>query len=187
MKTLKTILSVFALAAVFSASTFAQGGGAQSAVVNATANVNSALSISFSTTTLAFGGLSQGNYTAIVSANSAHNGGNNSDTGSGASTAIGEIEGTAGASIDVSYNSSVVMENGNGDQLTVTPVIYLTNDATPATELIAQTGTSTSIDSDGKSDLTVGGEITIATTTPTGSYDTATGAGTDLTVTVNYN
>lgn len=183
MKTLKTLLSVFAIAAVFSAGALAQ----ESAVVNATASVNSALSISFSNSTLAFGGLSQGNYTAIVSANSAHNGGVNSNTGASASTAAGTISGTGGASIDVSYNSSVIMENASADQITVTPVVYLTNDATAATQLIAQTGTSTVIDTDDESVLTVGGEITMTAATPTGTYDTATGSGTDLTITVNYN
>ncbi|MFP8488588.1 hypothetical protein ACKGJO_05750 [Gracilimonas sp. Q87] len=187
MKVFKNTLTLFALLAVFSTASFAQGPA--NATVDATADVLSALNIDFGGESLVFGELSQGDYTTIISANSSHNGGADQNPGTGASTAVGTISGSAGARILVSYNTGVTMTNSadNTQSIAVKPVIYLVNNDTPANQLIANAGTSTLIDSDTVSDITVGGEITLTSGTPTGSYSTANGSGVALQITVDYN
>src|SRR5690554_970910 len=110
MKTIKSILTLFALVAVFSPTAIAQVGTAE---VNATATVYSTLELDFSSGSnsdeINFGGLLKGNYTATVQSD----GSQHSNVGQDASPATGTLSADNGSSIFISYTTDVLMENDN--------------------------------------------------------------------------
>src|SRR5690554_4804576 len=103
MKTIKSILTFFALVAVFSPTAIAQ------VEVTATATVYSTLSLGFTGTggadVITFGGLLKGDYTATVQSD----GTGHENVGQTASPATGTITADNGADIYISYSSSVIM------------------------------------------------------------------------------
>ena len=168
MKTLKTLLSAFALAAVLSTGALAQ----VQADVNVTANVQATLNLT--PTAIALGSIQQA--ASDIAANVNDNGdGSSSNVGVGASAGSLQIQGTAGVDVDVTWTGTAVLTNGTpAENVNFTPSVWL-----GATELgqgddITITGGDITLD--------VGGEL--AAPTGTGSYTTT--GGTPITFTVQY-
>ncbi|MDR9416427.1 MAG: hypothetical protein RI564_09090 [Gracilimonas sp.] len=169
MKTLKTILSVFAIAAVFSAGAYAQ----ETADVEVTAEVVTALTLTPSNIDL---GTIQTGAASILDANS-NDDATEANIGTSASAGSIQIDGSSGASIDVSWTNAT-LDNGT-ETLTFTPSVW-----NGSSELTTPGGTTETI-SGGSITLDVGGELDAPS--GSGTYDTTTGTGEAITFTVQYN
>lgn len=167
MKTLKTFLSVFAIAAVFSTGSFAQVN------VTATAEVNAAYTVA-TTTNIDLGTIQTG-LTSTIKANT-NDGATEANLGSGATAGQVDITGgTASASVTVDFTNAT-LDNGS-DALTFTTVVYNGVDAVTS-------GSSINLDGSGNAQLDLGG--TLAAPSGTGTYNTSTGSGSPITVTITY-
>lgn len=169
MKTLKTLLSVFAVAAVFSAGAYAQ----ETANITVTTEVQAAIVLT--PTNIDLGSIQSG-AAAILDANS-NDDAVEANIGTTASAGSIQIQGTTGASIDVSWTNAT-LDNGS-DPITFTPSVW-----NGSSELTTPGGTTETI-AGGDITLDVGGELDAPS--GTGTYDTATGSGSPITFTVQYN
>lgn len=169
MKTLKTLLSVFAVVAVFSTAALAQ----QTADVNVTANVQATLDLT--PTAIALGSIQQS--ASDIAANVNDNGdGSSTNVGVGASAGSLQIEGTSGVDVDVTWTTANLTNGTPAEDATFTPSVWL-----GATELTS--GDDITI-TGGDITLDVGGQL--AAPTGTGSYSTSGGTGSPITFTVQY-
>ncbi len=168
MKTLKT-LSIFVVAAFLSTGAFAQ----ETADVAVSATVEAALVLT--PTAIALGTIQTGE-ASIIDAN-ANDDATEANLGTGASAGSIQIQGTSGASIEVSWTNAT-LDNGS-DPTVFTPSVWngASEVATPAGTTITLTGGDITLD--------VGGEL--AATGGTGTYNTSTGSGSPITFTVSYN
>ncbi len=168
MKTLKT-LTIFAVAAFLSNGVFAQ----DMADVAVSATVEAALVLT--PTAVALGTI-QTAEVSIIDAN-ANDDATEANLGTGASAGSIQIQGTSGASIDVSWTNAT-LDNGS-DPTTFTPSVW-----NGASELATPAGTTVTLTA-GDITIDVGGEL--AATSGTGTYNTSTGSGSPITFTVSYN
>jgi len=169
MKSFKTILSVFAIAAVFSANSFAQ----ESDVVTATALVQAALTVTTSAN-IDLGSIQTGT-ASTIDANS-NDVATEANIGTGATAGQVDVTGTASASVTVNFTTAT-LSNGVDTDLTFTTRVY--NGTTNVTD-----GSSITLDGSGDAQLDIGG--TLDAPDGTGTYNTSTGAGSDITVTITY-
>lgn len=179
MKTLKTLLSVLVLVAVFSVNAFAQVD-AHEVEVSATANLLSTLTLKFDgagdSDEINFGDLVIADYTAIVKSDgSAH-----ALTGESASPATGKLSATTGNTVYISYSTTATMSNGAGETLTITPSLHVDGQA-----IAAAGGTYTLTDDE--VDVVVGASVDIEESTAAGVYSTDLAGGSAITITFNFN
>lgn len=168
MKTLKTLLSVFAIAAIFSTGAFAQSY----ADVNVSTTVQASLDLT--PTAVNLGDIEQ--EASDIAANGNDNGdGSSTNVGVGASAGSLQIEGSSGVDIDVSWTTATLDTDPASDAITFTPSVYNGSTALTSGGTIALTGGDITLD--------VGGSL--AAPSGTGSYSTANGS--PITFTVQYN
>jgi hypothetical protein len=167
MKNLKTILSVFALATVFSANAFAQ----ETANVAVTAEVQAAIVLT--PTAIALGSIQQA--ASTIAANSNDNGGTSTNVGTSANAGSLKIDGTSGVSVDVTWANAILTNGTPVEDVVFTPSVY--NGSTSLTSGDDVTLTAGSIT------LDVGGSLAVPG--GTGSYTTV--GGTPIVFTVQYN
>ncbi|MFD2532497.1 hypothetical protein [Gracilimonas halophila] len=176
MKTLKTLLSVFAIAAVFSTGAMAQ----ETAEVPVTANVEAALSLT--PTAIALGTIQQA--TSTIDANT-NDTATETNLGAGASAGSLQIVGSAGVDVSVSWTNATLDNADNTDPITFTPSVY------NGSSSVSSGGTVTLPGPDLSGTVTLNGDITLdvggtlASPSGTGSYSTANGSA--ITFTVQYN
>ena len=169
MKSLKTLLSVFALAAVFSANSFAQ----ESDVVTVTTLVQAALTVTTSQD-IDLGSIQTG-IASTIDAN-ANDAATEANVGTGATPGQVDITGTAGVTVTVDYTNATLDNAGGSNPLAFTTSVY---------DGASAVGTGTSITlTGGVAQLDIGG--TLAAPGGTGTYNTTQGGGSDITVTITY-
>lgn len=169
MKSLKTILSVFAIAAVFSANSFAQ----ENDVVTATALVQAALTVTTSAN-IDLGSIQTG-VASTIDANS-NDVATEANIGTGATAGQVDLTGTSGASVTVDFTGATLDNAGGSDPLAFTTSVYNGSSAVTTGSSITLTG--------GVAQLDIGG--TLAAASGTGTYNTTQGGGSDITVTITY-
>jgi hypothetical protein len=168
MKSLKTLLSVFAIAAFLTATATAQ----EQSTVTATTLVQADLTVT-TATNIDLGTIQTGE-TSTIKAN-ANDGATEANLGTSATAGQVDVSGTASASVTVNFTNAT-LDNGS-DPLTFTTVVYSGSTA-------VSDGDSISLDSDGVAQLDIGGSL--AAPGETGTYDTGTGFGSPITVTITY-
>lgn len=168
MKSLKTLLSVFAIAAFLTANATAQ----EQSTVTATALVQADLTVT-TTTNIDLGTIQTG-VASTIKAN-ANDGATEANLGATNSAGQVDVSGTASASVTVNFTNAT-LDNGSDPQ-TFTTVVY--HGSTAVTD-----GDSISLDGSGDAQLDLGG--TLAAPGGTGTYNTSTGAGSPITVTITY-
>jgi hypothetical protein len=169
MKNLKTILSVFAVAAVFSSTAFAQ----ETANVAVDAVVES--SITLTPGDINLGTIQQA--TSTIKAGAADVTTTETNLGAGATSGSLKIDGTS--DVNVSWTTATLVNGTSGQQTTFTPIVF--NGASSISSGSTVT-LSTSVT------LGVGGTLTAPS--GTGSYTTGTSGtetGSPITFTVEYN
>ena len=169
MKNFKTLLSVFAVAAAFSVAANAQVSDnvAVAAEVQAAITVNTSTDINLGTI--------QTGVASVIKAN-ANDGAVEANLGTGATAGQVDVTGTASASVQIDFTGATV-DNGS-DPIAFSNVVY--NGASAIT-----TGGTTSLDGSGDLTLDIGGSL--AAPSGTGTYNTSTGGGSPITLTVTYN
>lgn len=173
MKTLKTLLSVFAVAAVFSAGAYAQDA---SASVGATATVYNTLTITVNDS-LSFGGIDFSNRgTVTIPADGSAISG---PAGGGAQRADVSLSGTANASITIDFSDATLSDGTN----TIAVDVYAYDGTT--TENDDAESISSTLDGTGALTLNFGGEADFSTAAA-GIYNTSNSSGSPISVTVNY-
>ncbi len=171
MKSLKLTLSVFMLVAFASVNTFAQ----EQATVTATASVEAALTIS------ADQNIDLGTISSAASSTLAAGPDDlTTEVNVGTTTSYGIVRmtGTASAATTLSYTNAT-LDNGSD------PVVFTTSGYDSASGAAHTSGSAISFDASGNLTLYLGG--TLAATSGTGTYDTGTGSGSPITVTIQYN
>lgn len=171
MKTLKTILSVFAFVAILSTGALAQSN----ADVAVTAEVQAVLNLTPSDISL--GDIQQASSTIQANANDAAS---NDNIGVGASAGSLQITGTSGVDIDVSWTTATLSNGTPAEDAVFTPSVYNGAVALTSGGTIALTGGDITLD--------VGG--TLAAPGGTGTYTSDSGthaSASDITFTVQYN
>ena len=169
MKNFKTLLSVFAVAAVFSVAANAQ----VSDNVTVAAEVQAAITVNTSTN-IDLGTIQTG-VASVIKANT-NDGATEANLGVGATAGQVDVTGTNSASVQIDFTDATV-DNGS-DPLTFTTVVY--NGSSPVS-----TGGTTALDVSGDLTLDIGGSL--AAPSGTGTYNTSTGSGSPITLTVTYN
>ena len=176
MKTLKTILSVFALAAVVSTATFAQ----ETANVGVTANVIADLTIS-ADEDVALGTIQSGASSTIAAG--PWDATTESNLGTGAQFGIVRVAGASGASVDVSFTDGALQNASNNDLLNFVTTVHDSTSAT--TSAAVATGDNRTLGG-GLMTLYIGG--TLDAPSAAEAYTTATGTSVaTIDVTVTYN
>jgi hypothetical protein len=177
MKTLKTILSVFALAAVFSSAAFAQA-------VNVAATVEADISVTVDET-VDFAGV-QANSNPVLDPNGTH-----TDVGAGAT--LGKL--TIGASNTTQLvidwdQTTVTLGDGTTNTMTFTPDITAFQTDVPGSSLAvtkATANSNTATSGSGALFVYIGGNLGALSGQATGTYSSSASNGSgDLTFTVNY-
>lgn len=168
MKSFKTLLSVFAIAAFLTATATAQ----EQSTVTATALVQADLTVT-TATNIDLGTIQTGAASTIKA--NVNDGATEANLGTGATAGQVDITGTASASVTVDFTNAT-LDNGS-DPVTFTTVVYTGASAVTS-------GTSISLDGGGAAQLDIGGSL--AAPSGTGTYDTATGGGSPITVTITY-
>lgn len=166
MKNLKTILSLFAIAAVFSANAFAQEPVAVTADVEAT--------LTLSSTNVVLGTIQQA--TSVLEANASDDA-TEDNVGSTKSPGSLTIVGSDATSVIVSWTTATLDTSPIGDAITFTPSVW-----NAGTEVV--NGTAGTVDSEtvGGTTIDIGGELDAPS--GTGAYSTANGS--PITFTVQY-
>jgi hypothetical protein len=167
MKNLKNILSIFAVLGIFATGVFAQ----ETDVVAVTAEVQA--TITLATTDIALGTIQQA--ASVIDANS-NDDATEANIGTTASPGSIQIDGTAGASITVSWTNATLDTSPASDAITFTPSVW-----NGSSELTTPGGSTETI-TGGSITLDVGGEL--AAPGGTGTYSTANGS--PITFTVQY-
>jgi len=172
MKIIKTTLSIFALFAVLTTSTFAQSDA--SADVGATATVFGTLTITVNDS-LSFGGIStSASAASVVPAD----GSATTEAGAAATPASVSLAGTANASVSITY-SGATLSDGDGTTVGVTVEAY------DGTTTDTDGAFAATLDGSGEFDFYLGGEADFQGVAA-GVYNTSNSGGSPIAVTVNY-
>ncbi|SMO88745.1 hypothetical protein [Gracilimonas mengyeensis] len=175
MKTLKTILSAFALAAILST-----GALAQQAIVNASANVLNVLQVSGSD--IVFGDVDNNTNAYIQAGFTGETA--SSNTGSDTPGAVSISQGANNTTVEIVWNTDVVLSDGT-NTINFQPVLSHNSTEKAGAGGGTSKTASLSLDGSGEATISIGGSLSSAGAIA-GSYSTSNAGGTALTVTVSY-